>query len=49
MDPHTKEQRSRNMQAIKSTGTRDEVLLAKNALEESIPLPEEQPYGIRKT
>jgi len=26
---HTKEQRSRNMQAIKSSGTKDEVLLAK--------------------
>jgi len=29
MDRHTKEQRSRNMQAIKSSGTKDEVLLAK--------------------
>jgi len=29
MDRHTKEQRSKNMQAIKSSGTKDEVLLAK--------------------
>lgn len=29
MDIHTKEQRCKNMQAIKSTGTKDEVLLAK--------------------
>lgn len=29
MDIHTKEQRRKNMQAIKSTGTKDEVLLAK--------------------
>lgn len=30
MDVHTKEQRRKNMQAIKSTGTKDEVLLAKS-------------------
>jgi DNA mismatch endonuclease (patch repair protein) len=29
MDVHSKEQRSRNMQAIKSKGSKDEVLLAK--------------------
>jgi len=29
MDKHTKEQRSRNMQAIKATGTKIEIILAK--------------------